>query len=90
MKDKKNKNDSDFYINEIKVLDWLINDEKQIIRFKDRIEYKLNNKYHREDGFAIEYLNGIGSQYFIKGEKLEMNEYKNYIRTKNIDKILNK
>lgn len=90
MANKKDKFDSEHYINEIDVLEWLKCNDPQKIRFKDRIEYKLNNKLHREDGFAIEYFDGAGNQYFINGEKMEPNEYKNFTRTKMIDKMIDK
>lgn len=80
--------DENFYIKEIGVLDWLKCNEKQVIRFKDRTEYKLNNEYHREDGPAIEFHDGIGNQFYVKGLKNSENEYKNYLRTKLIDKML--
>lgn len=81
--------DADFYINEVGVLEWLKCDEPQRIRFADRIEYKLNNKWHREDGPAIEYFSGIGNQFYVFGDKYSDEEHKNYRRTKLIDQMTN-
>ena len=79
---------ADFYINEIGVLDWLKCNEEQKIRFSDRMEYKENNQLHREDGPAVEFFNGIGNQYFVNGIKYDVDEYKNFRRTKMIDKMI--
>lgn len=77
-----------FYIEEIKVLEWLKCNEPQKIRFKNRTEYKVNNGLHREDGPAIEFHDGVGDQFYIKGEKLTLEEYKNYKRTKLIGEMI--
>jgi hypothetical protein len=79
--------DLDFYTNEIKVLDWLKNNDPQKLRFKNRFEYKSNNQWHREDGPAIEFFDGGGDQFYIDGKKLNDDEYKNYRRTKLIDEM---
>jgi hypothetical protein len=83
----KNK-DKTFYINEIGVLDWLKSNEPQKIRFNDRIEYKLDNKLHREDGPAVEYFDGVGDKFYIEGKKLSNDEWQNFRRTKLIDQML--
>jgi len=84
---KKNK-DEKFYIEEIGVLDWLKSTEEyQIHRFSNRIEYKKNYKLHREGGPAIEFFSGIGNQYYIDGDKLSEEKYKNYNRGILIDKM---
>ena len=81
--------DADFYINEVGVLDWLKSNEPQKIRFVDRIEYKENNLYHRPDGPAIEFFSGVGNQFFLKGVRIEADEYTNYLRTRLIDRMSN-
>lgn len=82
--------DTDFYINEIGVLDWLKCNDPQKIRFKDRIEYKINNQLHREDGPAVEFHNGIGHQFYVDGKRMDNDEWTNFRRTKLIDSIINK
>ena len=59
-----------FYIEEVKILDWIKNDEIQKILFRDRFEYKLNGKYHNLNGPAIKYKNG-DEKYWINGEFFE-------------------
>ena len=67
----------EFYKENIKVNDWLTNEPKQKILFKDRIEYKVNNKLHRLNGPAIEFLNDTGnSQYYLNGELLSEADWK--------------
>ena len=57
-----------FYIEEIGVLEWLLNDgKKQKIVFNDRTEYKFKNVYHNIMGAAIQYNNG-NMTYYINGE----------------------
>jgi hypothetical protein len=56
--------DKDFYIEEIGILDWMINDKYQKIRFKDRIEYRVDSeisviKYNDDNKDDIYYLNGV-------------------------------
>ena len=87
---KKNKPlDKDFYINEVGVLNWLKSNEPQKIRFINRIEYKDNNLLHRVDGPAIEFFSGVGNQFYLKGVRIEADEYKNYLRTRLIDRMSN-
>jgi len=85
---RKKEINKDFYIKEIGVLNWLKSNEPQKIRFNDRIEYKVNNKLHREDGPAIEYFDGVGNQFCIEGNKLSDDEWQNFRRTKLIDQML--
>jgi hypothetical protein len=67
----------DFYINTIKVNDWLTNTQKvQKIRFKDRIEYKVNGQYHRLNGPAIEPLNGNKGFFYLYGEIMNEEDWK--------------
>ena len=79
--------DDKFYVDTIKVLDWLKCDEPQKIRFGNRFEYKVNNQWHREDGPAIEFFDGVGDQFYVDGKKLNDDEFKNYRRTKLIDEM---
>lgn len=85
---KKRKEDKDYYIKEIEVIDWLKSNDSQKIRFNDRVEYKENNKLHREDGPAIEYFDNIGNQFYVEGNKLSDEEWQNFRRTKLIDRML--
>jgi hypothetical protein len=87
---KKNtpKLDEKFYVDTIKVLDWLKCNDPQRIRFQDRMEYKVNNQLHREDGPAIEFFSGIGDQFYINGKRYSDDEFKNYRRTKLIDEMI--
>jgi hypothetical protein len=89
-KKKEKKFDADFYTKEIGVLEWLKSNEPQVLRFVNRIEYKLNNEYHREDGPAIEFFDGIGNQFFVSGKKYDVDEWTNFRRTKLIDEMTNK
>lgn len=84
---KEQKLDAKFYIEEVGVNNWLKCNEPQIIRFINRFEYKENNVYHKEDGPAIEFFDGVGHQYYVKGRRYENEEYTNYRRTKLIDKM---
>lgn len=73
------KNESDkieklkeYYRSKVNIDKWLTNDIKNtIISFKDRVEYKKNNKYHRMNGAAIDFDDDDKDQYFYKGEKYE-------------------
>jgi len=61
----------EYYIEEICVNDWLLEDtENQKIRFKDRYEYKKNGVYHRLNGPAIEFHDGKRGFYYIFGESM--------------------
>lgn len=69
--------DKKYYIDNIKVLDWLGNDKNQIIRFRDRIEYRENNNLNRIDGPAIEYFSPEKDNlYYIRGKKITYDEFK--------------
>lgn len=77
----KKKIDKDFYINEIKVCEWLESfEENQIHRFSDRIEYKKNYKLHRIDGPAIEFHDKTNPRYYVDGVNYTEAEYKNFMR----------
>lgn len=78
----------DFYINDVKVLDWLNNDENQTIRFKDRIEYKENNELSRKDGPAIEYFSPTKDNlFYLNGKKLTIDEFKIINKLEKINQI---
>jgi hypothetical protein len=63
--------DKDYYLNEIKVNEWLINDKNQLIRFKDRIEYRIDGILDRNDGPAIEYFDEKKeNEYYTQGKKI--------------------
>ena len=83
----------DFYINEVKVLDWMYDKNKyQHIVFKDREEYKFNNKFHRLDGPAVVCKNGT-EYYYIYGEIMNKEKWKveatKLLREKKLKKVLN-
>jgi len=67
----------EFYENEIKVNEWLIDDSTyQKIRFKDRWEYKENGVYHRLNGPAIEFHNGNRGFFYLYGEAMNETEWR--------------
>jgi hypothetical protein len=69
----KEKNDKleNFYLNDVNVLDWLIDEESiQKILFRDRFEVKKNGKYHNLTGPAIKWRNG-SENYWIDGNFFE-------------------
>lgn len=84
-----------YYI-DIGVLDWLYDDTKiQKIKFNDRIEYKINGKYHRLDGPAIDVINNpTKGSYYIDGEIMDHETWKkiskNKLRLLKFEKIANK
>jgi len=85
--------DAKFYIDEVGVLDWLAkNDEKQYIRFKDRIEHRFKGKIHSLIGPAVIWLDNV-EEFWIHGEKFDNKESwekiaKVKLRHKKIKKIL--
>lgn len=69
---KKNEKIIDYYINTIKINDWLNNDKiNSIIFFKDRKEFKKYNKYHRINGPAIDFSDPEKDVYYYKGKLFE-------------------
>ena len=40
----------------------------EIVKFTNRVVYKLNDKLHREDGPAVEHTNG-DREYYINGKR---------------------
>lgn len=72
--------DEKYYKEELQVLEWLYDDvEKEgrvKIRFKDRIEYRLNGQYHNEFDAAIIYLdddkNPTMEEYYLYGKKYDL------------------
>lgn len=78
----------DFYLKTININEWLNNKRKtSIIRFKDRVEYKMNQKYHRLNGPAIDYNDDKLNQYYYKGQKFDTQEEWNKITLKEIRRI---
>lgn len=69
---------------------------KQKLRFKDRIEYRVNGKLHNTVGPAVIGLSDdknkkTGSvQYFIKGEEMTFDEWSILTRPVKIKKIIRK
>ena len=75
-----------YYIEDVKVLEWLQDDaETQIIFFKDRIETKKQGKLHSLKRPAIKYKDGSG-HYYIEGELYEKDEWE--IASKKIKRLL--
>jgi len=61
-----------YYKENIKINLWLKNEfNKSIIKFKDRIEYKKFNKYHRLNGPAIDYNDEEKNKYYYRGKLYE-------------------
>ena len=59
----------EYYTEDVQVDSWLTNSAKNsIINFKDRIEFKKNNLYHRLNGPAIDYNDG-SKLWFFNGER---------------------
>jgi len=80
--------DKEFYLNDIGVLDWMTNDKYQIIRFKDRIEYKEDNQLSRIDGPAVEYFSTETTNlYYFQGKKLSESEFKLINKSEKIKQI---
>lgn len=80
--------DKDFYLNDINLLEWMTNDKYQIIRFKDRIEYRKDNQLSRIDGPAIEYFSKDREDlHYFKGKKLSLDEFKVISKTEKIKQI---
>ena len=66
-----------FYIDEIRVLDWLMFDgSKQKISFADRKEFKENYVFHNYYDASIIYDNG-NMEYFIEGDRLTKEKWVN-------------
>jgi len=60
----------DFYVNEIKVTEWMEEATSTRVLFNDRIEIKKNGELHNLFGPAIIHKK-IDNQYFIDGKNLE-------------------
>jgi len=85
---EKNKKLIDFYINVVKVNEWLIsNSTNSIIVFKDRKEYKKFNKYHRLNGPAIDFDDIEKDKYYYRGVFYETKEEWEKISKKELRKI---
>lgn len=70
-------NNKDFYIDEVDISAWLNNDEYQVIRFKDRIEFRFNNKLSNLDGPSVKYFSNTKDDlYYYNGKKLTEDEFK--------------
>ena len=73
---KKEESKKDFYINNIKVLEWLDNVPKlQLIKFRDRTEYKKNRVFHRLTGPAVDFKVSGNNRYFINGVEYNYKEW---------------
>jgi len=90
IKDKQEKSNKliDYYINDVNIESWLNNNEKiTIINFKDRVEYKKFNKYHRLNGPAIDYNNDSLDKYYYKGKNYDSKEEWLKVTTKELRRI---
>jgi len=64
-----------FYIEEVGINDWLVEDNQdQNIKFKDRTEYRSKGILHRLSGPAIIKENG-DMEYYINGENMKKDEW---------------
>ena len=80
--------DKEFYLNDIGILDWMTNDKFQIIRFKDRLEYKEDNQLSRFDGPAIEFFSSDTKDlFYVNGKKLSEEEFKLVSKTEKIKQL---
>jgi len=62
----------EYYTQEVKVDLWLTNTSiNSIINFKDRVEFKKNNIYHRLNGPAIDHNDTKLDKYYYNGEYFE-------------------
>ncbi|NMC99027.1 MAG: hypothetical protein HPY57_13320 [Ignavibacteria bacterium] len=85
----------EFYENEIKVNEWLVDNTKyQKIRFKDRWEYKENGVYHRLNGPAIEFHNGNRGFFYLFGKTMNETEWRpkanQILREKKLKRMIEK
>lgn len=80
------------YTENVCVLDWITSDNKQVINFSNRVEYKVNGKYHRLDGPAIEFFKSDNCKYFINGVEMNKEKWKpiatNILREMKIKRIV--
>jgi len=57
-----------YYKENVKIDLWLTNNTKNsIINYKDRIEFKKNNQFHRLNGPAIDFKDEKLDKYYYKG-----------------------
>lgn len=78
----------DFYINDLNILEWMKNDNIQVIRFKDRIEYRENNNLSRLDGPSVEFFSKEKDNlYYINGKKITFDEFKVLSKTEKMKQL---
>ena len=71
----KNEKLKNYYKDKVKIDDWLTNNSStSIINFKDRIEYKKHDLYHRLNGPAIDFNDDKKDQYYYAGKKFDTKE----------------
>jgi len=84
----KNSRLKEYYKNNVKIDEWLTNTAKNsIIVFKDRTEYKKNDKYHRINGPAIDFKNEELNKYYYNGKLFSTKEEWSKITNKEVRKI---
>lgn len=77
-----------YYTDKVKIDSWLTNSAKNsIINFKDRTEYKKNNKYHRINGPAIDFKDEKLNKYFYNGTEFATKEEWEKVALKEVRKI---
>lgn len=85
---ERNEKLKEYYKEKVKVDSWITNISKNsIINFKDRIEYKKNNIYHRLNGPAIDYKDEKLDKYYYKGVYYENIEEWKKVTLKELRKI---
>ena len=78
----------EYYKEKVKIDSWITNTSKNsIINFKDRVEYKKNNEYHRLNGPAIDYKDENKNKYYYKGVLYEKIEEWKKVTLKEVRKI---
>jgi len=90
LKDDSEKNNKliEYYKDKVKINSWLNTTTKNsIIAFKDRIEYKKNNKYHRLNGPAIDFKNEEKDKYYYKGKLYDTKKEWEKVTIKELRKI---
>lgn len=72
-------------------LHWWLNDDfsgKEVIRYKNKVEFKKDGLYHNLSGAAIKHQDGK-EEYYINGVKLTDEEWNMKMRKKKITKLVN-
>jgi len=77
-----------YYNEKVIISKWLTNDYNvSIIHFRDRIEYKKFNKFHRINGPAVDYGDDALDKYYYKGKFFESKDEWKKVTLKDLRKI---